>query len=96
VKLDVRIFRGVRMNIIARQRWPRLEMSTLSILSAIALCKVAGILPTTSSPIAAGLILLFCMVGLRHFYEGLFALVASVVHVKARQLKVRRQAARGA
>jgi hypothetical protein len=81
---------------IGRKSWSRLGMSTLSILSAVGLFNMVGILPTTSSPIAAALTILFCMVGLRHFYEGLFALVALIVHVKSQELVRRRGGAHGA
>lgn len=92
MRLDVLAhLKGARMN-IGRKSWSRLGMSTLSIFSALGLFKVAGI----SSSIAAGLILVFCMVGLRHFYEGLFALVALIVHVKSQELVRRRGGAHGA
>jgi uncharacterized membrane protein SirB2 len=73
-----------------RQRWIKIGVPALSILSAVGLFRMAGILPFAS--IAAWVIFLICAFGLERMYGILVDIVAAIVDAKSRQAARRRRA----
>jgi hypothetical protein len=64
--------------------WFRGLASTLAIVSAFGLCALAGLWPFGAGSLAAGVIVFFCLVGLKRFYFG--ALGMLIVLVQSRRL----------
>lgn len=77
-----------------RPWWHRLGTLILPIISAVPLFKAAGMLPSSSGPLAAWVILGVCTYGLLQMYTVIFDLIAGIVDAKSRR-RERRQGTAG-
>jgi len=75
-----------------REWWYRIGTLILPIVSVVWLFKAAGMLPSTSGPVAAWVILGVCTYGLGQIWEIIFDVIAAIVDAKRRQLERRRGA----
>jgi ABC-type transport system involved in cytochrome bd biosynthesis fused ATPase/permease subunit len=72
-----------------RPWWRRLGTLILTIVSVVWLLKAAGMLLSTSAPVAAWVISAVCAYGLGQIYEVIFDIVVAIADAKSRQHELR-------